>query len=133
MTLQVKLITQNGSGIESQADYVKIPGKTGECGIIQNHSPSLIQLKPGHIIIQNGKEKQVFFIESGLAHVLPDSVSILCSDYELASNIDYEKAKETRDKDLKILNEDPSEDEKLEVQNSLEKTNERIYICENLR
>ncbi len=133
MSLSFKLTSQNGEAIEAEADFVKVPGQVGEWGIVENHSASLVQLKPGHILVQQGKETDVYFVPDGLAHVLPDSVSVLCSDFQSASEIDQDHSVKTKNEMLKILEESEDETERSEAEARLNRAEERLYICENLK
>ena len=132
MSISFKLVSQRGSEVQSQADYIKVPGQTGECGIIANHSPSLVQLKPGHILVRNGKEQTVYFVKDGLAHILTDSVTILCSDFELAGNIDQAQAKATLDERRQQLADTDNDSEKASLTFDIRCAEERLYICEQL-
>ena len=133
MSFHYTLMTHNGQAVEGQADFVKVPGKTAELGVLENHSPSLVQLKPGTVQIKSDDKVQIYFIPDGIAHVLTNSVSILTSDFEKADLIDYEKAKQRRDENLSILSSSASDEEKDAAKASLARAEERIYICENLR
>lgn len=132
MALTFKLISQNGEAIEAEVDFVKVPGQVGEWGIIENHSASLVQLKPGHVLAKQGKETDVFFVPDGMAHVLPDSVSILCSDFERASDLDPEISRKTKEQMLKIIDESEDAAEIAEAEARLNRAEERLYIIENL-
>ena len=132
-TLKLTLVTATGSGFTKEADVVKVPGIIGEVGVLENHSPSLVKLKPGHVQVKVGKESEYFFIPGGLAHILTDSVAILTSDYEKASEIDLPKAKESKELALRTLQESTEEKELEEAKQTLAESEERIYICEHLQ
>ena len=76
--MQVKLITPEKVLFEGDAAYVQVCGSQGEFGVLPNHAPFISTLKEGNITIDlAGGEKKEFHVASGVAEVLPDSVSLL--------------------------------------------------------
>ena len=70
----------NGKRQEVQADQVNLSSSEGDMGILANHVPSLIQLRPGLLEIftdgsasQSGSKRSAFFVSGGFATVNPDS------------------------------------------------------------
>ncbi|MEQ1789004.1 MAG: ATP synthase F1 subunit epsilon [Rickettsiales bacterium] len=76
--MQVQLITPEKILFEGVASYVQVCGSQGEFGVLPNHSPLVSTLREGSIIVTlaNG-EKEEFHVVSGVAEVLPESVTLL--------------------------------------------------------
>ena len=65
---------------EVQVDQVNLCSSEGDMGILANHVPSLIQLRPGLLEIftdgsanQSGSKRSAYFVSGGFATVNPDS------------------------------------------------------------
>lgn len=61
-------------------DQVNLASSEGDMGILANHVPSLIQLRPGLLEIytegpasQSGSKRSAYFVSGGFATVNPDS------------------------------------------------------------
>ena len=70
-TILFKVVTPEGLSLEENVSFVKLPGKTGDIGILFNHSSILADLKAGKIRVkdENNQEKK-FFIPKGIAHLV---------------------------------------------------------------
>ena len=86
--LQVALVTAEGRVLSTEADFVKLPGRAGELGILPEHIPLLTPLKPGEVMVRNGSDEQYFFVGDGFVEVMPDRVTILAGVAEPVEQID---------------------------------------------
>ncbi len=76
--MKAKLITPEKVLFEGDAAYVQVCGSQGEFGVLPNHAPFISTLKEGNITIDLASgEKKEFHVISGVAEVLPDSVTLL--------------------------------------------------------
>jgi F-type H+-transporting ATPase subunit epsilon len=65
---------------EKDVDFIVLPAKLGQLGVLSRHTPLLSSLKKGKIKISGGKkETHEFEIDSGFVEVLPDKVTVLTS------------------------------------------------------
>ena len=85
--ISVKVLTPKGSSLDQKANFVKVPGVTGEIGVLPNHTASLCLLKTGEFQINQGETKDFYFISKGTAHITENSVSILTPYLEKVSEI----------------------------------------------
>jgi F-type H+-transporting ATPase subunit epsilon len=97
MPIPVRVVSVERSLFEGEATFVKVRSLEGELGILPNHSPLLAVLAPGELRIdkvEGGSEE--IFIGGGFMEVLPDRVTILADVAEHASEINLERAEESR-------------------------------------
>jgi len=59
----------------NQVDLVLLPGSDGVLGVMPNHTPTVTQLQPGVVSIQESADKPVvkYFVSGGFAFVKSDS------------------------------------------------------------
>jgi F-type H+-transporting ATPase subunit epsilon len=97
MPIPVRVVSVERSLFEGEATFVKVRSLEGELGILPHHSPLLAVLAPGELRIdkvEGGSEE--IFIGGGFMEVLPDRVTILADVAEHASEINLERAEESR-------------------------------------
>ena len=51
-TLQVDVVSAEGSIFSGQAAFVALPGESGELGILPRHTPLITRIKPGAVRIK---------------------------------------------------------------------------------
>ncbi len=74
----LNIITPEKILFEGDAAYVQVCGTMGEFGVLPNHAPLVSSLKAGVIGVDLvGGERKEFVVESGVAEVLPDRVTLL--------------------------------------------------------
>jgi F-type H+-transporting ATPase subunit epsilon len=75
---KVKIITPDRVVLEQEADFVVIPGHSGELGVLSGHARLFSLLKPGDIRVVNGTETTKLVVSAGMAYIEPDLIKILC-------------------------------------------------------
>ena len=96
MSVKVKLVTPEKVLLEEEADLVVVPGAEGEMGFEEGHAPLLSGLRVGEIRIHSGGESAHLATSGGFVEARPDSVVILAETAERASDIDVERARDSR-------------------------------------
>lgn len=107
-TLQVEVVSPEGSLFSGKANRVFASAEMGEVGILPKHAPFLSPLKPGVITIESGDEEDILYVSGGILEVQPDQVSILADTVIRAEDIDVkeaEKAKKRAEDALKSAHE----------------------------
>ena len=97
MTIDVRVVSAEGSIYEGTADMVIAPGKMGELGILPRHAPLLTGLRPGELRIKHGAETEYLFVNGGILEIQPDVVTVLADSAERATDIDEAKAKAAKE------------------------------------
>ena len=92
MTIDVQVVSTEGSIYDGVADMVIAPGEMGELGILPQHAPLLTRLRPGELRILHGAETEYLFINGGILEIQPDRVTVLADGAERAVDLDEAKA-----------------------------------------
>lgn len=77
MGFKVKIFSCEKKILEDEADFVVVPGKVGEIGILPKHAPLLSTLKAGDIKIKKASEERRYEIKNGLVEIRRNEVKIL--------------------------------------------------------
>ena len=76
--IKIELVTPSEMLLNDYADMVIIPGSEGFFGVLPRHAATLASLQRGKVdIYNNGSITRRFFIDGGVADVLPERVIIL--------------------------------------------------------
>ena len=97
-TLQVDVVSAEGSIFSGEAKFVALPGESGELGILPRHTPLITRIKPGAVRIEradNGAEEFVF-VAGGILEVQPNAVTVLADTAIRGKDLDEAKANEAK-------------------------------------
>jgi len=75
-TIKVEILTPNGAFLSEDAEFVVLPGKSGELGILPGHMRTVAQLVPANVRIVNGTETKRYATGAGFARIEPSVVKI---------------------------------------------------------
>src|SRR6187431_2622440 len=101
-TLQVDVVSAEGSIFSGQAAFVALPGESGELGILPRHTPLITRIKPGAVRIKRaGKdgaegEEEFVFVAGGILEVQPGTVTVLADTAIRGHDLDEAKATEAK-------------------------------------
>ena len=97
-TLEVSLVTPDGSAYEGEAEMLIVPGAAGEIGVLARHAPLVAMLKAGSTRVHLGDGNvQEFATGPGFFQVLEDRAIALVDDAVLAAEVDDERAQRQLD------------------------------------
>ena len=97
MPIPVRVVSVERSLFEGDADFVKCRSLDGELGVLPHHAPLLAVLAPGEVRIdKTGGGSEHIFVGGGFLEVLPERLTILADVAEHASEINLERAEESR-------------------------------------
>jgi len=97
--LKVRLVTPERILVDTEADAVEIPGKTGYLEALYGHAPLLTEIGAGIVRLHGAESgphgsEESYMIARGFAEVLPERVTILAEEAEKPEAIDVLKAQE---------------------------------------
>jgi F-type H+-transporting ATPase subunit epsilon len=97
-TIQVDVVSAEESIFEGLAEFVVLPGESGELGIFPQHTPLITRIKPGAVRIKlAGKNEEEFvFVAGGILEVQPNRVTVLADTAIRGHDLDEAKAEEAR-------------------------------------
>ena len=92
MSLQLSIVTPEGTRVELAVDSVVVPGGEGQFGVLPAHEPYLSSLQAGELrYVVDGKTFHVA-VSGGFAEVTQERVTILARTAEPREDIDLARA-----------------------------------------
>jgi len=95
-TIHVDVVSAEESIFSGEAQFVVLPGESGELGIYPRHTPLITRIKPGavRILPPGGGEEQLIFVAGGILEVQPKGVTVLADTAIRGHDLDEAKANE---------------------------------------
>lgn len=93
--IHVDVVSAEESIFAGEAEFVVLPGESGELGIYPRHAPLITRIKPGvvRIHLAGGQEERVF-VAGGILEVQPHVVTVLSDTAVRGRDLDEAKAAE---------------------------------------
>jgi F-type H+-transporting ATPase subunit epsilon len=97
-TIHVDVVSAEAEIFSGEAEFVALPGESGELGIYPKHTPLITRIKPGAVRIKvAGKAEEEFvFVAGGLLEVQPNGVTVLADTAIRGADLDEAKATEAK-------------------------------------
>lgn len=90
-TIHVSVVSAEEEIFDGEAEFVALPGETGELGIYPLHTPLITRIK-----MPDQGEEELVFVAGGLLEVQPDEVTVLAETAIRGHDLDEAKANEAR-------------------------------------
>lgn len=99
-TFQVDVVSAEESIFEGEAEFVALPGESGELGIYPQHMPLITRIKPGAVRIKlsDRAEEEFVFVAGGILEVQPNRVTVLADTAIRGADLDEAKAADAQKK-----------------------------------
>ncbi|PIR15943.1 MAG: ATP synthase F1 subunit epsilon [Elusimicrobia bacterium CG11_big_fil_rev_8_21_14_0_20_64_6] len=101
--LTLELVTPEKVAWSAPADFVVLPARGGEMGVLPGHQSFLVQLAAGEVRVTTGEEVKFFAVSGGFAEIKNDTVSLFAETAEDAGNIDAERAAQALEKAKAVI------------------------------
>jgi len=97
-TIHVSVVSAEEEIFDGEAEFVALPGETGELGIYPMHAPLITRIRPGAVRIRvpGSTEEELVFVAGGLLEVQPDEVTVLAETAIRGHDLDEASANEAR-------------------------------------
>ena len=116
--LQVRLVTPERILVDTTADAVELPSRSGYLEALFGHAPLLAELGAGEVRLHGGHAgEQRYNVNWGFVEVLPERVTILAESALKPEEIDTARAQEQLERAQKMWNEAGEDAEKYEEAN----------------
>jgi len=104
-TMQVDVVSIEESIFSGLAEFIVLPGETGELGIYPRHTPLITRIKPGAVrIVVPGQTEELFvFVAGGVIEVQPTHVIVLAEVGIRGKDLDQAKATEAKKRAEEVL------------------------------
>ena len=97
-TIHVDVVSAEESIFSGEAEFIVLPGESGELGIYPKHTPLITRIRPGVVRIKQigrNDEDQVF-VAGGILEVQPNCVTVLADTAIRGHDLDEAKAAEAK-------------------------------------
>ncbi len=95
-TIHIDVVSAEEAIFSGEAEFVVLPGESGELGIYPRHTPLITRIKPGavRILPAGGGEEQLIFVAGGILEVQPKAITVLADTAIRGHDLDEAKANE---------------------------------------
>jgi F-type H+-transporting ATPase subunit epsilon len=95
-TIHVDVVSAEASIFAGEAEFVALPGESGELGIYPRHTPLITRIRPGAVRIKvaGQAQEEFIFVAGGLLEVQPDGVTVLADTAIRGADLDAAQAEE---------------------------------------
>ncbi|MFT5588510.1 MAG: F-type H+-transporting ATPase subunit epsilon [Bradyrhizobium sp.] len=97
-TIYVDVVSAETQIFSGEAEFVALPGESGELGIYPGHTPLITRIKPGTVRIKvaGQAEMELVFVAGGILEVQPNAVTVLADTAIRGDDLDEAKALEAK-------------------------------------
>jgi F-type H+-transporting ATPase subunit epsilon len=97
-TMHVSVVSAEEEIFDGDAEFVVLPGQSGELGIFPMHTPLITRIRPGAVRIKvpGRADEEFVFVAGGLLEVQPDEVTVLAETAIRGHDLDEASANEAR-------------------------------------
>lgn len=97
-TMHVSVVSAEEEIFDGDAEFVVLPGQSGELGIFPMHTPLITRIRPGAVRIKlpGRTDEEFVFVAGGLLEVQPDEVTVLAETAIRGHDLDEASANEAR-------------------------------------
>lgn len=82
----VEIVTPDGTHLKPAATLVELNTVDGQIGVMPGHERLVTVLDVGELVIQNGRQRDVFLVSGGFARVQPERLSVMAFSLERATD-----------------------------------------------
>ncbi|MBI5861956.1 MAG: F0F1 ATP synthase subunit epsilon [Rugosibacter sp.] len=134
MTVHVDVVSAEAQIFSGLAEFVALPGESGELGILPGHMPLMTRIKPGAVRIKLPDSKEeVVFVAGGMLEVQPGLVTVLADTAIRGADLDQAKALEAKKKAEEALADRRSELDYARAQAELAEAIAQLAVIDQLR
>jgi F-type H+-transporting ATPase subunit epsilon len=97
-TIRVDVVSAEEQIFSGEAEFVALPGESGELGIYPKHTPLITRIRPGAVRIKvvDQAEDEFVFVAGGILEVQPNAVTVLADTAIRGHDLDEAKANEAK-------------------------------------
>jgi F-type H+-transporting ATPase subunit epsilon len=128
MTLELEIVTPDGTIYSEKVEMVTLPGIEGELGVYPQHVPLMTQMVPGEISVRKEARDYYLAVGEGLIEIVGDHVAVLTDMAVAADKIDEAKVEEARQRAEARLHDKLSDEEVASVNASLARSLAQLQV-----
>ncbi|MBW4022549.1 MAG: ATP synthase F1 subunit epsilon [Proteobacteria bacterium] len=89
MPVSLEIVSPEKLLVAQAVDMVVIPASEGDIGVLPEHSPMIVLLRGGEVILYEGEQVTArFFVTGGFAEITEERCTVLADTAEPSSSID---------------------------------------------
>jgi F-type H+-transporting ATPase subunit epsilon len=134
-TVHVDVVSAEERIFSGPAEFVVLPGESGELGILPGHTPLMTRIKPGAVRIKvPGQDTEEFiFVAGGILEVQPNEVTVLADTAIRGKDLDEAKALDAKRKAEEALADKTAKIDYIKAQAELMEAVAQIHAIKRLR
>lgn len=135
MTVHVDVVSAEEQIFSGLAEFVALPGESGELGILPGHTPLMTRIKPGAVRIKvpHQETEEFIFVAGGILEVQPNGVTVLADTAIRGKDLDEAKALEAKRMAEEALVSKSAQIDHAKAQAELMEAVAKIHAIERLR
>jgi F-type H+-transporting ATPase subunit epsilon len=104
-TIHVDVVSAEEQIFSGEAEFVALPGESGELGIYPMHTPLITRIRPGavRITVPGRTEEEFVFVAGGILEVQPKGVTVLADTAIRGADLDEAKAQDAKRKAEELM------------------------------
>jgi F-type H+-transporting ATPase subunit epsilon len=104
-TIHVDVVSAEEQIFSGEAEFVALPGESGELGIYPMHTPLITRIRPGAVRIKvaGRNDEEFVFVAGGILEVQPKGVTVLADTAIRGADLDEAKAQEAKRKAEELM------------------------------
>ena len=120
-TIYIDVVSAEEEIFSGKAEFVILPGESGDLGIYPKHAPLITSIKAGPVRIKvpEVEKEDHIFVAGGILEVQPSVVTVLADTAIRAEDLDEQRAIEAREKAQEALEKAASKQEIASVEAEL--------------
>lgn len=75
-TFKLEVVTPLGIFYDDEVTFISFKAVTGVMGVLAEHAPTLVAIKPGTLVIEKDNKKKNAFISEGFVNITKEKVSV---------------------------------------------------------
>jgi|GEM_PF-132224 F-type H+-transporting ATPase subunit epsilon len=83
-----KVLTQQGKSYSDEIDFAIIKNEDGELGILNDHTPIILQIREGYLKLVREKAENYLVVEQGVIEFKDNVLSILALEAQMGATLD---------------------------------------------
>ena len=127
-TLQLEIVTPEGTVYDEAVEMVTLPGVEGQMGVLPQHVRLMTQIVPGELIVRKNGHEDYLAVGEGLVEITNDHVSIVTNMAIALESIDEAAAEEARQRAAARLREKLSSEEVASVNAALARSLAQLHV-----
>lgn len=135
MTIHVDVVSAEESIFAGLAEFVVLPGETGELGILPGHTQLMTRIRPGTVRLKlpDRADEELIFVAGGMLEVQPNCVTVLADTAIRGQDLDEAKALEAKKQAEEALRNRTSEMEYAKAEAELASAIAQLHAIQRLR